>query len=198
MVELDITPALGQKDGISADAERTRPRFRAFAWRVISLHMLTYFIFGILAYFFLDYRKVFETTDLRYLMIPTTSPWVAAAPALQVFRGLLFALVLYPLAAEFIWRRNGALVLWGLFLGLAILGTCGPSPGSFEGLVFTKIPWQIQLLGLLEVVPQTLFFSLGLVWWCRKPARWKNVVSGVVVGLIVFMSVAAFLVPQQQ
>jgi hypothetical protein len=198
MVELNVTPALDQEKGSTADRPTPRPSFGPFAWRVISLHMLTYFIFGILAYFFLDYRKVFETTDLRYLMIPTTSPWVAAAPALQVFRGLLFALVLYPLAAEFTWRRNGALVLWGLFLGLAILGTCGPSPGSFEGLVFTKIPWQIQLLGLLEVVPQTLFFSLGLVWWCRKPARWKNVVSGVVVGLIVFVSVAAFLVPQQQ
>ncbi len=198
MVDLDVTPALGQRNGVGAEAEPVRPPFRSFTWRCISLHMLTYFIFGILAYFLLDYRKVFETTDLRYLMIPTTSPWVAAAPALQVFRGLLFALVLYPLAAEFIWRRNGALVLWGLFLGLAILGTCGPSPGSFEGLVFTKIPWQIQLLGLLEVVPQTLFFSLGLVWWCRKPARWKNVVSGMVVGLIMFMSVAAFLVPQQR
>ncbi|RPJ58415.1 MAG: hypothetical protein EHM23_17660 [Acidobacteria bacterium] len=159
--------------------------------------MITYFVFGVLAYLILDYREVFETTELRYLMIPTDSPWVAVGPALQVFRGLLFAVVLYPLAAEFLRRKNGSLILWGLFLGLAILGTAGPSPGSFEGFLYTKIPLGTQLLGLLEVVPQTLFFSLGLVWWCQKPARWKNVVSGVFVGFIVLMSVAGTLLPRQ-
>jgi len=159
--------------------------------------MITYTVFGILALTLADYRKLFETTELQYLMIPVTSPWTAAGPALQVFRGLLLALVLYPLAAEFLRRRNGALILWGLFLGLAILGTAGPSPGSFEGFVYTKIPWEVHLIGLPEGVLQTLFFSLGLVWWCRKPARWKNVVGGIFVGLIVLMSLAGVLLPRQ-
>ncbi len=192
MVELDDSPAL------SAEKETARPPFRAFAWRVISLQMLTYFVFGVLAFFILDYRQAFETTELRYLMLPTSSPWVAAGPALQVFRGLLFAVVLYPLVGQFIGRPKGAIVLWGLFLGLAILGTCGPSPGSLEGLFYTKLPWRMHVFGLPEVTLQTLFFSLGLVWWCKNPARWKNEVSGVVVGLIVLMSVAGVLLPQQQ
>ena len=191
MVEPDVAPA------VSAEKETARPPFRAFAWRVISLHMITYSFFGILALTLADYRKLFETTELQYLMIPVTSPWTAAGPALQVFRGLLLALVLYPLAAEFLRRRNGALILWGLFLGLAILGTAGPSPGSFEGFVYTKVPWEIHLIGLPEGVLQTLFFSLGLVWWCRKPARWKNVVGGIFVGLIVLMSLAGVLLPRQ-
>jgi hypothetical protein len=196
MVELNVTPAFDQPKG-SATQVTPRPSFRSFAWRVIALQVLTYFVFGILAYFVLDYQKAFETTDLRYLMLPTTSPWVAAGPALQVFRGLLFALVLYPLAAEFLRRPKGALVLWGLFVGLAILGTCGPSPGSLEGLIYTKLPWRMQVFGWPEVVLQTLFFSLGLVWWCRKPARWKNVVSGVAVGLIVAMSLMGVLAAQR-
>ncbi|RPI25076.1 MAG: hypothetical protein EHM61_15380, partial [Acidobacteria bacterium] len=51
------------------------PRFAPFAWRVISLQMLTYSICGILAFFTLGYAEAFEKTDLRYLMLPTDSPW---------------------------------------------------------------------------------------------------------------------------
>jgi len=169
------------------------PSFKAFAWRVVSLHMLTYFLLGLSAYLLLDYRNAYETTELRYLMRPTTSPWVAAGPALQPFRGFLFALILYPFAAHFVRKSNGVLLLWSLFLGLAILGTAGPSPGSLEGMIFTKLPLKLHLFGLPEVVLQTLLFSFGLVIWCRKPARWKNIASGVSVGLLLLMSIAGIL-----
>jgi len=155
--------------------------------------MLTYFVFGLAAFFFMDYRGLFENTELRHLMVPISSPWVAAGPALQVFRGLLFALVLYPLASEFIRRKNGALILWSLFVGLAILGTAGPSPGSLEGMLYTKVEFLHHLRGLPEVLLQTLLFSFGLIAWCRKPARWKNVVSVVAVALIVLMSLLGAL-----
>jgi hypothetical protein len=169
------------------------PSFKAFAWRVVSLHMLTYSLLGLAAFLILDYRQAYEATELRYLMRPTTSPWVAAGPALQPIRGLLFALILYPFAAHFIRRSNGVLLLWSLFLGLAILGTAGPSPGSLEGMFYTKLPLKLHLFGLPEVVLQTLLFSFGLVSWCRKPARWKNIASGIGVGLVLFMSVAGVL-----
>jgi hypothetical protein len=173
-----------------------RPGFGAFAWRVVSLHMITYFLAGLGAFFILDYRQVFETTELRYLMLPTTSPWVAAGPALQVIRGLLFAAILYPLFGEFMRRSRGALLLWSLFVGLAILGTAGPSPGSLEGVIYTKLPLRLHLLGLPEVLLQTLLFSAGLVGWCRKPSRWMNVVSVIVVAIMALMSAAGvFLGP---
>ena len=169
------------------------PPFKAFAWRVISLHTLTYTLLGIAALLILDYRQAFETTELRYLMRPTTSSWVAAGPAWQLIRGFLFALVLYPFASLFIRKSNGVLLLWSLFLGLAILGTAGPSPGSLEGVLYTKLPLKLHLFGLPEGVLQTLLFSFGLVYWCRKPARWKNVASGICVGLVLLMSVAGVL-----
>ncbi len=167
--------------------------FKSFTWRVVSLHVLTYFLAGLAAFFILNYRQAFETTELRYLMRPTTSTWVAAGPALQVIRGVLFALILYPLASHFIRRGNGALLLWSLFLGLAILGTVGPSPGSLEGIIYTKLPLKLHLLGLPEVLIQTLAFSFGLVNWCRKPSRWKDVTSGIGVCLVILMSVAGVL-----
>ncbi len=169
------------------------PSWKAFTWRVISLHVLTYFLCGVAAFFLFDYRQAFETTDLRYLMRPTSSPWVAAGPALQVVRGLLFAVVLYPFAPVFVRARKGAFFLWGLFLGLAILGTAGPCPSSLEGLFFTKLPLRLHLMGLPEIVLQTLLFSIGLVHWSRRPAGWKNVATGIGVGLVVLMSVAGVL-----
>ncbi len=169
------------------------PPFRTFAWRVVALHTLTYFLLGLAAFSILDYRTVFEATDLKYLMLPTTSPWVAAGPALQPIRGLLFALVLYPFAPIFLRKSNGIALLWGLLVGLAILGTAGPSPGSLEGVYFTKLPIKLHLLGLPEVILQTLLFSAGLVYWCRKPARWKNIASGICLGLAILMSIAGIL-----
>ena len=170
-----------------------RPTFTAFAWRVLSLHMLTYFLVGLVAFLALDYRRAFEATELRYLMRPTTSPWVAAGPALQIFRGLLFAVILYPLAADILPRKNGVLLLWSFFIGFAILGAAGPSPGSLEGILYTKLPMSLHLMGLPEVILQTLLFSAGLVLWCRKPARWKNVVSGIGVAVVCLLSIAGFL-----
>ncbi len=181
--------AIGRVDA----GEYPLPPFATFAWRVVALHTLTYFLLGLAAYLILDYRQVFETTDLRYLMRPTTSPWVAAGPALQPIRGLMFALVLYPFASFFLRKSNGILLLWSLFIGLAILGTAGPTPGSLEGLYFTKLPLKLHLLGLPEVVLQTLLFSVGLVFWCRKPARWKNVASGICLGLVMLMCIAGVL-----
>lgn len=172
-----------------AEGTRFIPRFATFAWRVIALQILTYFFMGVAAFFLMGYAQLFENTELRHLMRPTTSPWVAIGPALQVLRGMLFAVVLYPFASEFIYRKRGALLLWSLFVGLAILGTAGPSPGSLEGMIYTKVQFIHHLQGLPEVLLQTLLFSLGLTWWCRKPARWKNVVSIVAVTLIVLMSI---------
>jgi len=165
------------------------PAFPAFAWRVIALHTMTYMIVGLAAFFLADYGQLFENTELRHLMRPTTSPWVAIGPALQVVRGMLFALVLYPFASELIRRKNGAWLLWSLFFGLAILGTAGPSPGSLEGIIYTKVELIHHLRGLPEVLLQTALFSFGLTAWCRKPARWKNVLSIVAVALVLLMSV---------
>jgi len=164
------------------------PGFGVFAWRVTALHMLTYFLAGIVAMSVFHYETLFETQALSCFMRPVKSVWVAFGPGLQVFRGLLFAVVLYPIADTILSRRRGWLILWGLFLGLATLGTVGPSPGSFEGMAYTKVPLITHLTGLPEVVTQTLLFSLGLVAWCRRPARWMNVLGIIAVVLIVLMS----------
>jgi hypothetical protein len=152
--------------------------------------MVTYFIVGLVASLLFDYRHLYTETELRHLMRPLTSPWVALGPPLQCIRGTLLAVVLWPLREALIERPGGGLRLFGLFVGLAILGPAGPAPGSLEGVMFTTLPWSIHLVGLPEVIVQTAVFSAVLVHWCGAPARWKNVVAAIALVLIALMGAA--------
>ena len=100
---------------------------RAFTWRVVASHVVTYFVAGLAAFTLLDYASLYSTTDLKLLMRPTGSPWVAAGPALQLIRGTLFGLVLWPLAPRIAAGWRGALELFGIMLGLAALGVLKPA-----------------------------------------------------------------------
>lgn len=166
--------------------------FVGFVWRVTAVHMLSYFLVGLVAFVVVDYATLYSTTALRLLMRPTSSAWVAAGPTLQIVRGLLFAAVLWPLRARLLAPR-GAIVLAGLLVGLAIFGAAGPAPGSLEGLWFTTIPLHVQLLGLPEVLVQTVLFSVVVVAWCRSPARWPHVVAGIGVFAVVVMGILGVL-----
>lgn len=168
--------------------------FGRFLWRVTASHTLTYFIFGLLAACLFDYRSWFETESLSGFMVSMDAPQVAAGPALQLIRGLLFALVLWPIHRAFLLRERGWLYLWLLFVGLAILGTAGPSPGSIEGLIYTQLPFFYNIFGLPEVLLQTLAFSLLLTLWYRYPQRWWNRIMVPAILLIVLMSLMGYLV----
>ena len=169
---------------------------RQFLVRVTCCHVVTYFVAGVLAYTLLDYETLFQSEGLSELMRPTSSKWVAAGPALQVVRGVIFALALFPFRRTFLNESSGWLKLWGLLVGLAILSTAGPAPGSVEGLIYTKIPLTRQLIGLPEVVLQTLAFSALLVAWHRKPHRAWGIVMGLLLGLVLLMSFAGVLLPR--
>lgn len=159
-----------------------------FLWRVFSCHIVTYFIAGILALSFLKYEDFFTEAMLSAFMRPIDSPWVAAGPLLQVFRGILFAFVLWPIRETILETKRGWLKLWLLFLGLAILGTVGPSPGSLEGIIYTKLPLRYHLWGLPEVLFQTLFFSYALYSWYQRPTKVWNIIMSIGVILIILMS----------
>ena len=85
------------------------------------------------------------------------------------------------------------IALFALLVGLAILGTAGPAPGSLEGAIFTTLPTERHLIALPEVIAQLAAFSFLLVAWCKRPARWKNIVAIVGVIAVVSMSVLGVL-----
>jgi len=158
--------------------------------------MITYFAMGLFAMAVLDYEKAFDTPPLSYLMKPVDSPWVAAGPILQVVRGLVFAVSLWYFRSNFLNADYGWLKLWGLLVGLAVLSTVGPAPGSIEGMIYTKIPIDTQLRGYIEAVPQTLLMSLGMHYWYRRPGKGWNIISIVLVAIIVLLCVAGLMLPR--
>ena len=171
----------------------TFPRFLA---RVTSSHLVTYFVAGILAYSLIDYATLFQSEGFSCLMRPLDSKWIAAGPALQVIRGLIFDLALYPFRSVFLADRRGWLKLWGLLAGLAIFSTAGAAPGSVEGMIYTKIPISSQLRGLPEILLQTLAFSVLLVAWHRHPHRAWSLAMGTLAVLVILMSAAGVLLPR--
>lgn len=166
-----------------------------FTLRATLCHVSTYMLFGLLASTLLDYRSWWQTETLVY-MRPISSPFVAAGPGLQIFRGVVFGLVLYPFREVFLGPKHGWLRLWALLVGLGIVSTYAAAPGSLEGLVYTNLALPYHLFGLPEVLLQSLAFSVALVAWSRKPSKAWPIVFGIATGLTLLMSLAGvFLAP---
>lgn len=170
-------------------------KFSTFFWRISSSHMITYFIMGVAALSVLDYKQAFESPPMFYLMKPIDSSSVSLGPVLQILRGLVLSSVLWFFKDNFLYKKYGWLKLWGLVVGLSILSTVGPAPGSIEGMIYTKIPITTQLRGYFEGFPQTLFFSLSVYYWYKNPRKLWNVLSIVLVSIIVLLCILSLIVP---
>lgn len=165
--------------------------------KTVVVHTITYFIAGILAYTLGGYEKTFSEPPLSYLMRPTTDPLVMAGPLFQPIRGVIFASALYPLRSVLFERRRGWLILWWLLLALGVLSTFGPSPGSVEGLIYTIIPPLSQILGLWEVLLQSLLFSVVLFYWVNNPEkRWLTWTLGFAFFIVIVLPLLGLLVGQ--
>ncbi len=156
----------------SAETKGKSGSLAAFIGRVTLVHFLTYSLVGALFFFLginmivyyennpdsimMAYREIFRSTD---------SVLVAAGPLFNIIRGLVFGLVLYPFREILIRRKWGWVYLWALFLVLAQFSTIGAGPGTFEGLIYTKVPLKYHLITPLEGMLQTLLFSLLLIRW---------------------------------
>ena len=163
--------------------------------RTAVVHTVTYFLAGILAYTLMDYEKSFSEPPLSYFMRPTNDPWVLAGPLFQPIRGLIFALAFYPLRGVLFGTKSGWLILWWLLVALGILSTFGPSPGSVEGMIYTIIPPFSQLLGLWEVLLQSLLLSTVLCYWVNHPEkRWISWTLGILFTVLMTLPVLGLLV----
>jgi hypothetical protein len=167
--------------------------FWKFIWKVSSSHMISYFIAGVLAFYFMNYREHYASESLSHLMRPTDSPWVAIGPALQLFRGALIAFVLYPFRKVFLEDRSGFLKLAWLVFGISFLSTIGPTPGSFEGYLYTILPVQYHLLGIPETIIYVGLFSFMVVFWNKSDRKLFTGLSIAAIVLIIFMSTMGFL-----
>lgn len=172
--------------------EKSAASFAIFAWRLIALHTLTYFLAGMAAVTLFDYENLFASEGLAGFMRPTRDPVTALGPFFQWIRGLIFAVALWPFREAILVPSRGWLRLWLLFVGLGILATFGPAPGSVDGFIYTQVPAITQLTFLPELLVQSLLLSLGLWGWYRKPNRIYNWIAGVLLGLVALLGIAGY------
>jgi hypothetical protein len=159
------------------------------------VHTVTYFAAGIAAHTLGDYEQTFSEPPLSYFMRPTSDPWVMAGPLFQPLRGLIFALALYPFRKTLFGTKNGWVLLWWLLVALGILSTFGPAPGSIEGMIYTIIPPLSQILGLWEVVLQSLLLSVILCYWVNHPEKkWVGWTLGIVFTVLLLMAMTGLAV----
>ncbi|HET7294642.1 MAG TPA: hypothetical protein VFM88_19630 [Vicinamibacteria bacterium] len=142
--------------------------FGAFALKVVVVHTLTYFAYGLILSHVFDYGRLFQQEVIRDFMRPIDSPYVYAGPLLQPIRGLLFAIAIWPLRAVILASRHGWLILWNILVMVGILSTPAAAPCSVEGVIYSKLPLWYHLIGLPEILLQTLTFSVLLMWWWRR------------------------------
>jgi len=148
---------------------------------------------GALAAHFLNYAA--EMARPESGMRPFTSPWVMAGPLFQPLRGLVFALVFYPLRECLFGRKNGWLLMGWMLIALGILSTFGPASGSIEGLIYTPVPIRSQLRGWWEVVSQALLLSALLCYWVNHPEKkWLNWLLGILFFIAMALLVVGLLV----
>jgi hypothetical protein len=158
---------------------RPQPGFVALAAKTMVSHTVTYFIMGVLAAYFLNYAA--EMARPESGMRQMSDPLVMAGPLFQPLRGLVFALVFYPLRECLFFKKNGWLLMGWMLIGLGILSTFGPASGSVEGMIYTRAPIRSQLRGWLEVVPQALLLSALLCYWVdHTEKRWLDWLLGIV------------------
>ena len=180
---------------MTKEANEGGPSFPVLTLKTVVVHTITYFVAGILAFTLGGYEKTFSDPPLSYFMRPTSDPLVMAGPLFQPIRGVIFASAFYPLRSVLFGERRGWLVLWWLLLALGVLSTFGPSPGSVEGMIYTTIPPLKQILGLWEVLLQSLLFSVILFYWVNHPEkRWLSWTLGVAFSIVIILPVLGLLV----
>jgi hypothetical protein len=167
-----------------------------FIWRTTALHMIAYYVAGMLAFVFMNYRGLFGSGALAGFMRPVDDPIVALGPLLQVIMGIALALILYPFREVFLERKRGWLRLLLLIGGLSIFAPQIPGPGTFEGLIYTKLSLADHLAGLPETITYSLLFSAFLPLWHSKPKKLWNALAGIALGLIALTCLLGYLASQ--
>lgn len=174
----------------------SQPRFLSLAVKTVLCHTITYFVMGALAYNLLHYADFINSPNSG--MRHVDSLWVIFGPALQVFRGILFAAIFYPLRETLFGRKNGWLLMAWILIGVGILGTFAAPPGSLEGFIYTTMPVKSQMRGYLEIVPQAVLLSGLLFYWVRNPQkRWLNWALGIPYALCIVLPLLSLVAPKR-
>lgn len=146
-------------------------KLMGFLKRYTIVHVLVYLVVGLIFMFLMNYREAFESYDQFSNYRSLDSPIVRAAVLFQILRGLMIGFILYPFRERIVKSQWGWLMLFSLLFGLTCLGAINASPGSIEGMIYTKTSFEDHLVGYPEVIVQSIGISVLFWWWERKDNR---------------------------
>jgi hypothetical protein len=122
--------------------------------------------------YYINYPRLFAETELRFIMRQTYDPLVRLGVIFQPLRGVIFGIAFFILRHSFFTESNGWLLMWIVLVSLSVLSTFGPSPASIEGILFTKLPLRIHLIGLPELLLQSFLLSFVVYHWVNNPEEY--------------------------
>jgi len=141
-----------------------------FALIVMVTMVVTYFIAGLVARFVLGGDEFYppSPTAISYLRDPAAPGMALLIWPAQALRGLLFALVLFPLRKRFmdlgVW--GGGLAFAGIIFFVCYVAASG---GMVEHFVwFTEYPIKFALITFIEILIQVAIMGPWTVNWMKK------------------------------
>ena len=166
-----------------------------YFWQITYSHTISYFIAGIIAMVFIDYREWWATEAFTAFYRDIDSPIVALGGGfLQIFRGLIVALVLLPLRKTFFEEKYGLLKLALIILGFSIISTYAAAITSIEGLIYLKVPLIYHIRGIPEgLIWLSLFIGILHISIKYSHKKIVTILSILIVVLIVLMTSIAYL-----
>jgi hypothetical protein len=141
-----------------------------FTLIVMVTMVATYFVAGLVARFVLGGSEFYppSPTAISYLRDPAGPGMALIIWPAQALRGLLFALVLFPLRKRFM-----ELGVWGggfAFAGIIfVVGYIAASGGMIEHFVwFTEYPVKFALITFIEILIQVAIMGPWTVMWMKQ------------------------------
>ena len=161
-----------------------------FVLYVTLIHCVTYAVFGVIASSLFNYSNLFTMPIISDYYRPFGSVAVYLGPFIQILRGLAFGFVLLPFRAFLKDKTLGWLWLWLIFVVIGIVGTPAAAPSSIEGLIYTKIPVWFHLIGMPEMLGQTLLFSFLTHKYIQRNGFRLSINSGLYIKSIISTCIA--------
>jgi len=164
-----------------------------YFWQVTYAHTISFFVAGIIALAFFDYREWWSSEYISAFYRDIDSPIMALGGFLQIFRGLFVALILLPLRKTFFEEKYGLLKLALIVFGFSVVSTYGAVISSFDGLIYLKVPLIYHIRGIPEgLIWLSLFIGILHISIKYSHKKIVTILSIIIVALIALMSITGF------
>jgi hypothetical protein len=164
-----------------------------YFWQVTYAHTISHFIAGLIALALFDYREWWSSEYISAIYRSIDSPIYALAPFLQIFRGIIVALIILPLRKTFFEEKYGLLKLALIIFGFSVISTYAAAITSFDGVVYLKVPFAYHVRGIPEgIIWLSLFIGLLFVSIKYSYRKIVTILSIVFMVLISLMSIIGY------